>query len=34
MNFTKKLFGSKEKQAPDFPKAPNVPLPMKKILEK
>ena len=32
MNFIKKLFGSKEKQAPDFPKAPNVPLPMKPLI--
>ena len=33
MNFIKKLFGSKEKQAPDFPKAPNIPLPMKPLID-
>ena len=33
MNFFKKLFGSKEKQAPDFPKAPKLPLPMKPLID-
>ena len=33
MGIFKKLFGSKEKQAPDFPKAPKFPLPMKPLLD-